>query len=236
MDDRFIRNTMILGKDKVAGLAEARVAIFGVGGVGGFAAESIARAGVGHILLVDKDDVDVTNINRQIIALSETVGRPKVEVLKERILSINPKVDIEVKKCFYLPENESEFDFSDYDYILDCVDTVTAKISLVLKAEGTGTPIISAMGAGNKLHPEMFEIADIYKTSVCPLAKVMRKELKKRGIKSLKVVYSKEEPRTPVIPEGYEEEGKIVGSISFVPGVMGMLMAGQVIRDLTGIE
>ncbi|MBE5940482.1 MAG: tRNA threonylcarbamoyladenosine dehydratase [Lachnospiraceae bacterium] len=236
MDKRFFRNEIILGADKVANLRHVRVAIFGVGGVGGYAAEAIARAGVGNIVLIDKDEVDVTNINRQIIALSETVGRPKVDVLKERIESINPEANVDAVKCFYLPDTADMFDFSIYDYVLDCVDTVTAKISIIEKAKEAGVPVISAMGAGNKLYPEMFEVADIYKTSVCPLAKVMRKELKKRGIDSLKVVYSKEERVVPEIPEGYDTEEKLIGSVSFVPGVMGLIMAGQVIRDLCSIS
>jgi len=233
---RFVRNEMLIGSDKVASLAEKRVAIFGVGGVGGYVAEALARGGIGHLTIVDKDVVDITNINRQIIALTDTVGRAKVEVAKERLLQINPEIDVDARHMFYLPETADRFDFGEYDYVVDCVDNVTAKINIVMKSKESGVPVISAMGAGNKLHPEMFEIEDIYKTSVCPLAKVMRKELKSRGVKSLKVVYSKENPITPVIPESIDTEGKIIGSISFVPGAMGLVLAGEVLRELAGIK
>lgn len=190
----FERTEALFGSESMEALARSHVAVFGVGGVGGHVAEALARTGIGKIDLIDKDVVSESNINRQIIALCSTIGRPKVEVMKERILDINPECEVQGYECFFLPETKEQFDFSKYDYVVDAVDTVTAKIALVMACHEVGTPIISSMGAGNKMHPEMFEITDIYKTSVCPLAKVMRKELKTRGIKKLKVVYSKEEP------------------------------------------
>ncbi len=227
MDGYLTRTEMLLGKEALDKLASAKVAIFGVGGVGGYVAEALARSGVGSLLLVDSDRVDLTNINRQIIALRSTVGRYKTEVMQDRIRDINPLCNVEIRNCFFLPENASEFVFSDYTYVADCVDTVAAKIEIVCKAKAEGTRVISAMGAGNKIHPEMFEVADIYKTSVCPLAKVMRRELRKRGVEGLKVVYSKEEPaktgsRTP-------------GSIAFAPSVAGLVMAGEIVRDITDL-
>lgn len=204
-------------------LARSHVAVFGVGGVGGHVAEALARTGIGKIDLIDKDVVSESNINRQIIALCSTIGRPKVEVMKERILDINPECEVQGYECFFLPETKEQFDFSKYDYVVDAVDTVTAKIALVMACHEVGTPIISSMGAGNKMHPEMFEITDIYKTSVCPLAKVMRKELKARGIKKLKVVYSKEEPVL---------KRRVPASNAFTPSVAGLLLAGEVIREL----
>lgn len=205
-------------------LASCRVAVFGVGGVGGYCAEALARSGIGTLDLIDSDKVSVTNLNRQIIALHSTVGLYKVDVAKERFEDINPNIKINAFKVFYSPETENDFDFSKYDYIVDAIDTVTGKIALVVNAEKSGTPIISSMGAGNKLHPEMFEISDIYKTSVCPLARVMRRELKQRGIKKLKVVYSKEQPS--VTPSEYPS------SIAFTPSAAGLIIAGEVIRDL----
>lgn len=242
VEERFSRTALIIGEDRLSKLKNARVAIFGVGGVGGFAAEAIARSGVGHIDLFDKDEVSVSNLNRQIIALSSTVGKPKVEVMKERILDINPEAEVTVHNVFYLPENADEYDLSKYDYIVDAVDTVTAKLEIIVRAEKAEVPVISSMGAGNKLHPEMFKVSDIYKTSVCPLARVMRNELKKRGIKKLKVVYSEEKAIEPdkAVMEGIiasDPEAKKLppGSISFVPSAAGLILAGEVIRDLCGI-
>ena len=191
--------------------------------MGGYVAEALARTGVGSITIVDKDTVSESNLNRQIIALHSTVGRDKVDVLKERMLDINPDIQVDARKCFFLPDNAHEFDFGQYDYIVDAVDTVTAKLQIIVQAKEASVPVISAMGAGNKVHPEMFEIADIYKTEMCPLAKVMRRELKNRGIKKLKVVYSKEKP---------EYKGDVPGSIAFSPSVAGLLMASEVVRDL----
>lgn len=232
MSHYFSRTQLLLGEAAMERLYKARVAVFGIGGVGGHAAEALARSGVGTIDLIDKDVVAMTNINRQLVATTKTIGQYKTDVMKERILSINPDAVINCHTVFYLPETADQFDFQQYDYIIDAVDTVTAKIELVMQAEKAGCPIISSMGAGNKLHPELFEIADIYKTSVCPLAKVMRKELRARGIKNLKVVYSKEIPIVPL--ESDEDSGKrqTPGSTSFVPSVAGLIMAGAVIRDL----
>lgn len=222
---------MLLGSSALERLRSSRVAVFGIGGVGGYVAEALARTGVGTLDLVDKDVVDVSNLNRQIIALHSTIGRPKVEVMKERIRDINPDIAVHARQCFFLPETAEEFDFSQYDYVVDAVDTVTAKIEIILRANQANTPVISSMGAGNKLNPELFFVSDIYQTSVCPLAKVMRRELKKRGIKALKVVYSKEEPRKPAgsVPEG---ERLPPGSVAFVPSVAGLIAAGEVIKDL----
>ena len=198
MLNQFSRTQLLFGKEAMEKLAGSRVAVFGIGGVGGYTVEALVRSGVGAIDLIDDDKVCLTNLNRQIIATRSTVGKYKVDVMKERILDINPKVEVNVHKCFYLPETKDEFDFSQYSYVVDAVDTVTAKIQLVMEAKEAGVPIISSMGAGNKLDPTAFEVADIYKTSVCPLAKVMRRELKKRGVKKLKVVYSKEQPTRPI--------------------------------------
>ena len=227
MLNQFSRTELVLGKENVEKLHNKKVAIFGIGGVGSFVVEALVRAGVGNFVLVDKDVVDITNLNRQIIATQKTVGKSKVEVAKERILEINPNAKVEVYQEFFLPETEGIID-NTIDYIVDCVDTVTAKIELVMRANKLNIPIMSAMGTGNKLDPTRFEVTDIYKTSVCPLAKVMRKELKARNIKKLKVVYSKEEP---IKPE--KLDGQIVpGSVSFVPSVAGLTIAGEVIRDL----
>lgn len=223
-DERFSRAETLIGEDKINKLNNSKVAIFGVGGVGGYVAEALARSGVGTFLLVDSDTVDITNINRQIIALSSTIGKSKVEIMKERILDINPSSNVEIRKCFYLPENADEFDFSQYDYIVDAVDTVTAKINIITKAKECSVPVISAMGAGNKLDPTAFKVADISKTKVCPLAKVMRYELKKRGIKGVKVVYSEE---LPVLKK------QVPASIAFVPSVAGLIMAAEIVKDLT---
>jgi len=227
--EQFDRTKLLIGEDGVNKLKNITVAIFGVGGVGSYTAEALARAGVGHLVLVDKDDICITNLNRQIHALHSTVGKSKVEVMKERILDINPEAKVEAIQEFYLPESAEKFSFKDYDYIVDAVDNVTAKIDLAVRAEEAGIPIISAMGAANKLNPFLFEIADIYKTSVCPLAKVVRKELRSRGVRSLKVVYSKEES---IKPQVSEDGQRVVGSISFVPSVMGLMIASEVIKDL----
>lgn len=251
MLNQFSRTELLLGKESMERLANARVAVFGVGGVGGYTVEALVRSGVGTIDLIDDDKVCLTNLNRQIIATRKTVGQYKADVMKERILEINPNAVVHVHKCFFLPENSDEFDFSQYSYVVDAVDTVTAKIALVLKAQEAGVPVISSMGAGNKLNPADFEVADIYKTSVCPLAKVMRRELKKRGVKHLKVVYSKEKPITPIedmsiscrsnciCPPGAAhkctERRAIPGSIAYVPSVVGLIIAGEVIKDLTGV-
>lgn len=212
-------------------LSDARVAVFGIGGVGGYTAEALARSGVGALDLIDNDTVSITNLNRQIIALHSTLGKYKVDVMKERILDINPNASVKTYRCFYLPESRDEFDFSAYNYVVDAVDTVSAKIDLVLKAQESGTRIISSMGAGNKLDPTAFEIADIFSTSVCPLARVMRTELKKRGINRLKVVYSKEKPlSSSEKPAGSRRS--VPASTAFVPSVVGLIIASEVIKDL----
>ncbi len=241
---QFIRTQALIGKDNMDKLSEARVAVFGVGGVGGYVVEALARSGVGHIELIDHDTVAESNLNRQIIATYDTIGRFKVDVMKERILSINPDAEVVAYKCFYLPENKADFDFSKYSYVVDAVDTVTAKLTIIEEAKKAGIPVISSMGTGNKLNPVMFEVTDISKTSVCPLAKVMRKELKNRGITDVKVVYSKEEALKPMEDLGTEamdalsEQEKLKGrrstpgSVSFVPSVAGLIIAGEVIKDL----
>lgn len=229
MENQFQRTEILLGKEAMDKLRLSRIAVFGIGGVGGYVAEALVRSGVGAIDLIDHDTVSVTNLNRQIIALHSTLGRYKVDVMKERIRDINPECRVEAHKCFYLPETRERFDFRQYDYIVDAVDTVTAKIQLVLEAGACGTPVISSMGAGNKCHADGFEVADLYQTSVCPLAKVMRRELRKRGVKRLKVVYSREEPVRPQIPEGVEP---VPGSLSFVPSTAGLILASEVVRDL----
>ncbi|MBP3422543.1 MAG: tRNA threonylcarbamoyladenosine dehydratase [Clostridia bacterium] len=229
---RFSRTELLIGKDGLEKLNKSRVAVFGVGGVGGYVVEGLVRSGVGTLDLIDKDVVSVSNINRQIIALSSTVGQYKTEAAAARAKDINPNVIVHTHNVFYLPENALEFDFSQYDYIVDAIDTVSGKIALVEQAQKAGVPIISSMGAGNKLDPTAFEVSDITKTSVCPLARVMRRELKKRGIEHLKVVYSKEEPLPAQTID--EETGKpIPGSISFVPSVVGLIIAGEVIKDLS---
>lgn len=222
--NQFSRTELVIGKEGIEKLNKSKVALVGIGGVGSYVLEGLARAGVQNFILIDKDVVDETNINRQIIATHKTVGMPKVEVARERVLSINPNANIEIHQEFFMPDSPEIFD-NTIDYIVDCVDTVTAKIELVVRANKLNIPIISSMGTGNKLDPTRFEVTDIYKTSVCPLAKVMRKELKSRGIKKLKVVYSKEEPIKIA-------ESKVPGSISFVPSVGGLIIAGEVIKDL----
>ncbi len=250
MLNQFSRTELLFGKEAMGKLANSRVAVFGIGGVGGYTVEALVRSGIGKLDLIDDDKVCLTNLNRQIIATRSTIGKYKVDVMRDRILDINPKAEVNVHKCFYLPETRDEFDFSQYDYVVDAVDTVTAKIQLVMEAREAGVPIISSMGAGNKLDPTAFQVADIYKTSVCPLAKVMRRELKKRGIKKLKVVYSQETPTRPIedmaiscrtnciCPPGVAhkctERRDIPGSTAFVPSVVGLIIAGEVIKDLTG--
>ena len=247
---QFSRTELLLGKDAMQKLSESRVAVFGVGGVGGYVCEALVRSGVGAFDLIDDDKVCLTNLNRQIIATRKTVGKYKVDVMKERILDINPDADVRIHKCFFLPENANEFPFGEYDYVVDAVDTVTAKIELVMQAQKMHVPIISSMGAGNKLDGSQFRVADIYKTKVCPLAKVMRHELKKRGVKKLKVVYSEEMPTRPIedmaiscrtnciCPPGAKhkctERRDIPGSVAFVPSVVGLIIAGEVVKDLAG--
>ncbi len=239
MLNQFSRTELLLGKEAMERLKKARVAVFGIGGVGGYVCEALARSGVGAFDLIDNDDVSITNINRQIIATQKTVGRAKVEVMRERILDINKEADVWVHPCFFLPENAHEFDFSQYDYVVDAVDTVTAKLEIIMRATKENVPVISSMGAGNKLDASKFQVADIYETKVCPLAKVMRRELKKRGIKKLKVVYSEEEAVCPMINEEMEEELRmtqkrsIPGSVAFVPSVAGLILAGEVVKDLS---
>ena len=249
MLNQFSRTQLLLGKTAMDRLQQSRVAVFGIGGVGGYTVEALVRSGVGAIDLIDDDKVCLTNLNRQIIATRSTVGKYKVDVMKDRILDINPKAVVNVHKCFYLPENAADFDFNEYEYVVDAVDTVTAKIELIMRAKESGTPIISSMGAGNKLDASAFRVADIYKTKVCPLAKVMRRELKKRGVKKLKVVYSEEQPIRPIedmaiscrshciCPPGAKhkctERRDIPGSVAFVPSVVGLIIAGEVIKDLT---
>ena len=237
MQEQFVRTALLLGEEGIDKLSRSKVAVFGIGGVGGFTVEALARSGVGYFLLVDNDKVALSNLNRQIIATLDTVGRYKTQVMKERILSINPQASVETRECFFLPENADEFDFSSYSYVVDAVDTVTAKLELVVRAKEAGVPVISSMGAGNKLDPTRFEVTDIYQTSVCPLARVMRRELKARGIQDLKVVYSREEAQKPEKSLMTEEDSasrtrSIPGSVSFVPSVAGLIAAGEVIRDL----
>lgn len=239
MNEKFERSAMLLGEEKIEHLNKKRVAIFGIGGVGGYVAEALARTGVGGFDLVDHDTVSASNINRQIIATTETIGRNKAEVMKERIRAINPEAQVRAHDCFFLPENADVFAFDEYDYVVDAVDTVTAKLEIIERAKKAGVPVISAMGAGNKLDPTQFVVTDISKTSVCPLAKVMRRELKKRGISDVKVVYSKEEALAPLFEPKEEENAgaqtrkKAPGSVAFVPSVAGLIVASEVIKDLT---
>ncbi|MCI5862812.1 MAG: tRNA threonylcarbamoyladenosine dehydratase [Lachnospiraceae bacterium] len=231
MTNNFQRFAMLIGKDKIEELNKKKVIIFGLGGVGGSLAEALTRAGIGHFTLVDKDSFDETNLNRQLFATYKTVGMNKTDVAKEKMLSINPNAEIETRKMFFLPENSDEFDFSQYDYVVDAIDNVTAKIALILKAKKEGANVISSMGMGNKFDPTQIKIDDIYKTSVCKLAKVMRKELKKRGVTDLKVAYSTEIPVKPLfIAEGNDE--RTPGSSPFVPPCAGIIMAGEIIKDL----
>ena len=237
MHEQFLRTAMLLGEDAVEKLRNARVAVFGIGGVGGYTVEALARSGVGQLDVIDNDTVSVSNINRQILATHSTVGMPKVEAAKQRILDINPQCMVRTHQVFYTPETAPGFDFTRYDYIVDCIDTVTGKLALVQRSAEAGTPIICCMGTGNKLDASAFQVADISKTSMCPLARIMRKELVKRGIKHLKVVYSQEEA---LIPTGWEEEAaalgkrQIPGSVAFVPGTAGLILAGEVVKDIAG--
>ena len=249
MLNQFSRTQLLLGEESMKKLSDMRVAVFGIGGVGGYVCEALVRTGIGHFDLIDDDKVCLTNLNRQIIATRKTVGLYKADVMKERMLEINPNVEVNVYKCFFLPENADEFPFADYDYVIDAVDTVTAKVELVMKCKEMNVPIISSMGAGNKLDASAFKVADIYKTKMCPLAKVMRHEMKKRGVKKLKVVYSEEKPTRPIedmsiscrthciCPPGAQhkctERRDIPGSVAFVPSVAGMIIAGEAIKDLT---
>ena len=269
MSEQFSRTELLIGEEAVKNLSDARVAVFGVGGVGGYVCEALVRSGVGCFDLVDSDTVALSNLNRQIIATHDTIGKYKVDAMRERMLSINPEVKVNVYRCFFLPENADEFPFQEYDYVVDCVDTVTAKIEIIMRAKQFGVPVISAMGAGNKLDPSRFRIADIYKTDVCPLAKVMRRELKKRSVESLKVVFSDEKPIKPGVTscsapddagvdkdkadkdkvdkdrlEGACEKTdeasntkprrSTPGSTAFVPAVAGLVLAGEIVKDLAG--
>lgn len=240
MLNQFTRTELLLGKEAMEKLARSRVAVFGIGGVGGYTVEALVRSGIGAIDIVDNDKVSLTNINRQIYATMNTIGKYKVDVAAERIAEINPQVTVRAYKTFYTPETACQFDFTQYDYVVDAIDTVTGKIGLVVQAQQAGTPIISSMGAGNKLDPTAFQVADIYETSVCPLAKVMRKELSRRGVKALKVVYSKEKPLEPIdeIESSCKEQENVTkrqvpGSVAFVPSVVGLIIAGEVIKDLS---
>lgn len=237
MQEQFSRTALLIGEEAIDVLSQKTVAIFGVGGVGGYVVEALARSGIGHFVLVDDDEVCVSNINRQIIATWKSVGKNKVSVAAERIHDINPNAVVEERKCFYLPENREEFDFSQYDYVVDAIDTVTAKIDIIVRCTELGIPVISAMGAGNKMNPAMLEVADIYKTDVDPLARVMRRELKKRGVKKLKVVYSKEKALKPLSepneePSSHNARRSTPGSIAFVPSVSGLIIASEVVKDL----
>ena len=250
MLNQFSRTQLLLGKEAMDALSASRVAVFGIGGVGGYVCEALVRSGVGAFDLIDDDKICLTNLNRQLIATHSTVGKYKVDVMEARMKDINPNVDIRTHKCFFLPENADEFPFSEYDYIVDAMDTVSAKLSLAVKAQEAGVPIISSMGAGNKLDATAFRVADIYKTSMDPLARVMRRELKKRGVKKLKVVYSQEQPIRPIedmsiscrthciCPPGAKhkctERRDIPGSTAFVPSVVGLIIAGEIVRDISG--
>jgi tRNA A37 threonylcarbamoyladenosine dehydratase len=251
MLNQFSRTQLLIGADAIKKLSESRVAVFGIGGVGGYVCEALVRSGVGHFDLIDDDKVCLTNLNRQILATRKTVGKYKAEVMAERMLEINPEADIRIHKCFFLPENADDFPFDEYDYVIDAVDTVTAKLELIMRCKEKNVPVISAMGAGNKLDAGRMKIADIYDTSVCPLARVMRHELRKRGVKELKVVYSDEQPIRPledmsiscrshcICPPGAQhkctERRDIPGSTAFVPAVAGLLIAGEAVKDLTAV-
>lgn len=238
INEQFSRTEMLIGTKAMEKLTVSRVAVFGVGGVGGYVVEALARSGIGTLDLIDNDTVCLSNLNRQIIATHSTIGRYKVDAATERVLDINPQAAVHAHRTFYLPETAEQFDFSQYDYVVDAIDTVTGKIQLILQAQEAGVPVISSMGAGNKMNPAMFEVADIYQTSVCPLAKVMRRELKKRNVKHLKVVYSKEEPMTPLdslcdTQKETQMGRRTPGSNAFVPSVVGLIIASEVIKDLT---
>lgn len=233
MNETFTRTELLIGEDGLERLRRAKVAVFGVGGVGGYAVEALARSGVGHFLLVDNDVVSESNLNRQIIALRSTIGKYKTQVMKERIADICPETEVETRECFFLPENADEFSFADYDYVVDAIDTVSGKIALAECCQKAGTSLISAMGAGNKMDPTKFQVTDIYRTQACPLARVMRRELKKRGIPGLKVVYSTEEAMTPKRQVLASDGRKVTpGSMAFVPGAAGLILASEVVKDL----
>lgn len=233
MNETFARTELLIGEDGLETLRKARVAVFGIGGVGGYAVEALARSGVGHFLLVDNDVVGESNLNRQIIALRSTLGQYKTAVMKERIADICPETEVETQECFFLPEHADRFDFGAFDYVVDAIDTVSGKLELAVSCQKAGTPLISAMGAGNKLDPSKFEVTDIYRTKGCPLAKVMRRELRKRGIERLKVVYSTEEPKKPLRQILGGDGRKVTpGSMVFVPGTAGLLLASEVVKDL----
>ena len=249
MSEQFSRTELLIGRIGLDKLQKARVAVFGVGGVGGYVVEALARSGIGTLDIIDADKICLSNLNRQIIATHKTIGAYKVDVAKERILDINPDAVVHAHRCFYLPDTADQFEFSQYDYVVDAIDTVTGKIELVMQAKQANTPIISSMGAGNKMNPTAFRVADIYKTNVCPLAKVMRRELKKRGIDKLKVVYSEEKPLTPIVETGSQHTcdtlGKVregsprrqtPGSNAFVPSVVGLIIASEVIKDIIAKE
>ena len=250
MLNQFSRTELLLGKEAMDKLQNSRVAVFGIGGVGGYVCEALVRSGIGAFDLIDDDKVCLTNLNRQIIATRKTVGQYKTEVMRDRILEINPKAEVRIHNCFYLPENAADFDFSEYDYVVDAVDTVTAKLDIIMRAKEAGVPVISSMGAGNKLDPTKFQVADIYDTTICPLARVMRRELRKRNVKDLKVVFSTEKSIRPledmsiscrtncICPPGAKhkctERRDIPGSVAFVPSVAGLIIAGEVVKDLAG--
>ncbi len=242
MADQHSRTRLLLGAEGLKGLRNARVALFGLGGVGGYTAEALARSGVGHVDLIDHDTVSLTNLNRQVLALHSTLGMHKTQVAKQRILDIDPTIEVRTYETFYLPETAAQFDFSQYDYVVDAIDTVTGKLALIAQAKEAGVPIISCMGTGNKLDPTAFRVADISKTSGCALARIMRKECAKRGLKGIKVVYSQElplEPQSEEVPEPQAEGSSrrsLPGSTSFVPGVAGLIMAGEVIKDLCKVK
>ncbi len=252
MLNQFSRTELLFGKEAMEKLSNSRIAVFGIGGVGGYTVEALARSGIGALDLIDDDKVCLTNINRQIYATRKTVGQYKVDVAKERLLDINPDINVNTYKTFYMPDTSGQFDFSQYDYVVDAIDTVTGKIEMIMKAKEVNVPIISSMGAGNKLDPTAFEVADIYETSICPLAKAMRKELRSRNVNSLKVVYSKEPAMTPIddmsischtsciCPPGTArkctQRRQVPGSNAFVPSVVGLIIAGEVIKDLTGVK
>ena len=238
MTDQFTRTRLLLGDDGIERLKKARVAVFGLGGVGSYVVEALARSGIGTLDIIDDDVIALSNLNRLLYATQENVGQPKTEVVRSRIALICPETVVHAYNCFYLPETADRFDFTKYDYVADAIDTVSGKLGLVEQAYAAGVPIISAMGAGNKLDPTAFEVADISKTSVCPLARIMRRELRKRGIEHLKVVYSKEPPIEPAEaePDGTHQKRQTPGSCAFVPSVAGLIMAGEIIRDLCGIQ
>ncbi len=236
MKEQYSRSELLLGSEAMDKLKNSHVAVFGVGGVGGFAVEALARCSVGTLDLIDNDTVSITNINRQIIALHSTIGKLKTEVAAERVHDIDPDIKVNVHSCFFMPDTADSFDFTQYDYVVDAIDTVTGKIEIIMRAKAAGVPVISAMGAGNKLDPSAFRVTDIYKTKGCPLARVMRRELKKRGVEKLKVVYSEEEPITPRKNSEEPQNGRrsVPGSVSFVPSVAGLILAGEVIKDIIG--